>query len=167
MFFARQMPPEKVECNLNQIIEEGIYFLGARCAKGGIAVERNMAAGLPSIIADPSQLHQVIINLAVNAMQAMPYGGTLTIGSSIDNDNVVLVIKDTGIGMSENVVKQIFVPFFTTKDVDEGTGLGLAVVHGIVSSHGGTIDVESELGRGSRFAVRLPIKQPLDTVMEE
>ncbi len=167
MFFARQMPPEKVPCDLNQIVEDGIYFLGARCAKAGIELICDLAIDVPAIIADPSQLHQVLINLAVNSMQAMPEGGSLTISTSADNEHVSLVVEDTGTGMSDDVIKQIFVPFFTTKDIDEGTGLGLAVVHGIVSSHGGTIDVESELGCGSRFEVRLPIQRPSEESMEE
>ena len=166
MFFARQMPPEKVKCDLNQIVEEGIYFLGARSVKAGIELVRDLASDLPLIVVDPSQLHQVLINLAVNAMQAMPGGGSITIRTTADDDHVSLVIEDTGTGMSEEVMKQIFVPFFTTKDVDEGTGLGLAVVHGIVSSHGGTIEVDSELGRGSRFVVRLPIEQPSEIFKE-
>ncbi|UCF06267.1 MAG: hypothetical protein JSV33_04365 [bacterium] len=159
MYFARQMPPEKVKCDLNQIVEEGVYFLGARCAKTGIELIRKLTEELPLIIADPAQLHQVLINLAVNSMQAMPEGGSLTISTLADNDHVSLVVEDTGIGMDADVMKQIFVPFYTTKDVDEGTGLGLAVVHGIVSSHGGTIDVESEPKQGSKFVVRLPIKE--------
>lgn len=167
MFFARQMPPEKVKCDLNQIVEDGIYFLGARCAKAGIELMRDLAIDLPAIIADPSQLHQVLINLAVNSMQAMPEGGSLTISTRADDEHVSLVVEDTGTGMSDDVIKQIFVPFFTTKDIDEGTGLGLAVVHGIVSSHGGTIEVESKLGHGSRFEVRLPMKRPSEDSMEE
>jgi signal transduction histidine kinase len=167
MLFARQMPPEKVECDLNQIVEEGIYFLGARCAKAGIELVRNLSDELPFIVADPAQLHQVLINLAVNAMQAMPDGGVLTICTHADDDLVSLVVEDTGTGMSEDVIKQIFVPFFTTKDVDEGTGLGLAVVHGIVTSHGGAIDVESELGGGSRFIVDLPVEQQPEAAAEE
>lgn len=167
MFFARQMPPEKIKGDLNQIVEEGIYFLGARCAKAGIELVCKLEKDLPFIIADPSQLHQVLINLAVNSMQAMPEGGSLTISTHSDDDHVSLVVEDTGIGMSEDIIKQIFVPFYTTKDVDEGTGLGLAVVHGIVSSHGGAIEVESEPGCGSGFTVRLPIKRSSEATMEE
>jgi two-component system NtrC family sensor kinase len=167
MFFARQMPPEKVKCDLNRIVEEGIYFLGARCAKAGIELVRNLSDKLPFIVADPAQLHQVLINLAVNAMQAMPDGGVLTISTRADDDLVSLIVEDTGTGMTDDVIKQIFVPFFTTKDVDEGTGLGLAVVHGIVTSHGGSIDVESELGAGSRFVVDLPIEQQTGETAEE
>lgn len=167
MYFARQMPPEKVRCDLNQIVEEGAYFLGARCAKAGIELIRELTTDLPPIIADPSQLNQVLINLAVNSMQAMPQGGLLTISTRADDDHVSLIVEDTGTGMDESVMKQIFVPFYTTKDVDEGTGLGLAVVHGIVSSHGGTIEVESEVGKGSKFVVRLPMKHDLPETEEE
>ncbi|UCC48640.1 MAG: GHKL domain-containing protein, partial [Gemmatimonadota bacterium] len=106
--------------------------------------------------ADPVQLKQVVVNLAVNAVQAMPGGGTLTVVVRSDESSVVIEVQDTGIGMTKEVMGQIFNPFFTTKDVGEGTGLGLCVVHGIVASHGGTIDVESEVGEGSKFTVRLP-----------
>jgi two-component system NtrC family sensor kinase len=167
MYFARQMPPEKVKCDLNQIVEEGAYLLGARCAKAGIELIRELTADLPIIIADPSQLHQVLINLAVNSMQAMPEGGSLTVSTRADDDHVSLIVEDTGTGMDESVMKQIFVPFYTTKDIDEGTGLGLAVVHGIVSSHGGTIEVESEVGIGSKFVVRLPVKHVFPDIKEE
>jgi signal transduction histidine kinase len=167
MYFSRQMPPEKVECDLNQIVEEGVYFLGARCAKAGIDLICELSDSLPLIVADPSQLNQVLINLAVNSMQAMPQGGKLIISTRAEDDHVSLIVEDTGIGMNENVMKQIFVPFYTTKDVDEGTGLGLAVVHGIVSAHSGTIEVVSEPDKGSKFAVQLPVNQDFSITEEE
>lgn len=157
MVFARQLPPQKMKVNLNQVAEEGLYFLEARCSKSGIEIIRQYAEGLPEIVADPSQLHQVLINLVVNAVQAMPQGGALTMRTERRDGHVALVVEDTGIGMSADVLRKIFVPFFTTKDLHEGTGLGLSVVHGIVSSHGGTIKVESRPGAGSRFEVELPV----------
>ena len=157
MVFARQAPPTKTVVNLNAVVTDSLYFVEARCAKQGIELVRRLGSALPRIVADPSQLQQVLVNLAVNAVQAMPDGGRLTIRTERADGHVMLVVEDTGIGMSEEVKRQIFVPFFTTKDVDEGTGLGLAVVHGIVSAHGGSIKVESEPGRGSRFEVLLPI----------
>jgi signal transduction histidine kinase len=158
VLFARQIPPNKIQVNLNRIVEEGLYFLEARCVKEGIQLVRLFEPSLPDITADPSQLNQVLVNLVVNAVQAMNKGGRLTI-QTIDNDeHVSLVVEDTGIGMSEEVMKHIFIPFFTTKEVGQGTGLGLSVVHGIVASHGGTIKVESTLGKGSRFEVILPKK---------
>lgn len=157
MWFAREMPARMIKVNLNTVAEEGLYLLEARCGKAGIEMERVLAPDLPDITADPAQLHQVLMNLVVNAIQAMPEGGTITVTTSVRGDNVSVIVQDTGIGMDEEVKKQIFIPFFTTKDIDKGTGLGLAVVHGIVTSHGGTIEVSSKSGEGSRFEVRLPI----------
>lgn len=96
-----------------------------------------------------------MINLAVNAMQAMPDGGVLTLSTKEVQGNISFSVSDTGIGMTKDVMAKIFMPFYTTKDIDQGTGLGLSVVHGIVTSHNGTIDVQSEPGEGSRFTVVL------------
>jgi len=157
MLFARQTPPQKKPVNLNTIVEEGLYFLESRCSKSGVRIIRHLSDELPEITADPSQLNQVLVNLVVNAIQAMPTGGTLTITTCACNNQVAFRIEDTGIGMGEDVLKQIFIPFFTTKDINEGTGLGLPVVHGIINSHGGAINVESVPGKGSRFEIQLPI----------
>jgi two-component system NtrC family sensor kinase len=157
MFFARQMPPQKIQVNLNQLVEEGLYFLESRCAKEGVKLVRSLSPDLPQITADPSQLHQVLVNLVVNAVQAMPEGGKLKIQTLATDDHVSLIVEDTGVGMSKDVIKQIFIPFFTTKDVGQGTGLGLPVVHGIVTAHGGSIKVDSEVGRGTRFEIQLPV----------
>ena len=162
MTFARQTPPEKRKVNINRLVAEGLSFIESRCAKEGIELERFISSDVPEIAGDQSQLHQVLVNLVVNAIQAMPEGGKLTIRTKGDNSFVTLIIEDTGTGMTEEVKRQIFVPFFTTKEVGQGTGLGLAVVHGIVNSHGGGIDVESEIGKGTRFEVRLPVGDPHD-----
>jgi signal transduction histidine kinase len=156
MVFARQVPARKARIQLNQVIEEGLYFLEARCTKSGVQVVRDCAPDLPAITADPSQLKQVLVNLVVNAVQAMPNGGTLTIGTRVGDATVLLFVADTGSGMNAEVVEKIFLPFFTTKDVNAGTGLGLSVVHGIVTSHGGSIHVTSQPGHGTRFDIRLP-----------
>jgi signal transduction histidine kinase len=100
---------------------------------------------------------QVLVNIVVNAVHAMPGGGKLTIQTKSDKKYVSLSITDTGTGMPEKIKKQVFLPFFTTKDIGEGTGLGLAVVYGIVSSHAGSIDFESESGKGTKFEVKLPV----------
>jgi signal transduction histidine kinase len=157
LVFSRQMPLQKMPVNLNQVVEEGLHFLESRCAKAGMELVWSLEPDLPEISADPSQLQQVLVNLVVNALQASPSGGKLTIETHGGRDYVSLAVIDTGTGMSEEVKSKIFTPFFTTKDVDEGTGLGLAVVHGIVTSHHGVIHVDSEVGRGSRFEVRLPV----------
>jgi len=160
LIFARQMPPEKRQVNLNHVVEEGLYFFEARCAKAGIELECSLAPGLPEITADAAHLNQVVVNLVMNALQAMPEAGKLTVRTQVCAHDVCLIVEDTGTGMSEEVLERVFVPFFTTKDVGEGTGLGLPVVHGIVTSHGGTIQVESKVGRGTRFEIRLPVEGP-------
>jgi two-component system NtrC family sensor kinase len=157
MLFARRMPLKKTQVNLNQLVEEGLYFLESRCAKEGIELVRLLSPDLPEITADPAQLTQVLVNLIVNALQAMQGGGRLTVRTLAGEAHISLIVEDTGVGMSKEVIKKIFVPFFTTKDVDQGTGLGLPVVHGIITSHGGSIKVDSKLDRGTRFEVKLPL----------
>jgi signal transduction histidine kinase len=160
MVFARQLPPQNMPVNLNKIVEDGIFFFEARCAKAGIELVQRFSQDLPEITADPGQLNQVLVNLVVNAIQAMPEGGVLTVETQTAEDHALLIVEDTGMGMTEKVKKQIFVPFFTTKDVNEGTGLGLPVVHGIVTSHRGSIVVKSRVGAGARFEIRLPAGGP-------
>jgi len=165
LIFARQVPAENTHVNLNEVIEEGLFFFEARCLKAGIQVVRLLAPDLPETTADPAQMNQVLVNLAVNALQAMPEGGTLTVRTAACEQHVHLVVEDTGVGMSEEVVDRIFMPFFTTKDIGEGTGLGLPVVHGIIASHGGTIRVDSKEGAGTRFEIRLPVVSGLGQAM--
>ena len=159
LIFARQMPPQKTRVNLHPIVEETLDFLQGRFAETGIEVECQLPADLPAVTADSGQLSQVLMNLAVNALQAMPKGGKLTIRARATHRSVSLTVEDTGTGMSQDVLEKIFVPFFTTKDVGEGTGLGLPVVHGIVHAHGGAIHAESKVGRGTRFEIRLPVER--------
>lgn len=155
MLFSRQMPPKMAVVNLNRIIEEGFYFLENRCEKQGVEIIRNLDPDLPETIADPGQMHQVLVNLTVNAMQAMPEGGKITISTKNLGKNIELSIQDTGVGMSKELIKKIFIPFFTTKDINQGTGLGLSVVHGIITTHNGRIKVESEPKKGSTFRIIL------------
>lgn len=157
MVFARQTPQQTSGVNLSRVVEEGLYFLESRCARAGIKLSKNLAGDLPEITADRSQLYQVLVNLVVNAIQAMPKGGTIDIETGQKGQFVVLTVSDSGTGIDEEILDKIFVPFFTTKDIDEGTGLGLAVVHGIVTAHKGTVNVESVVGKGTRFTVSLPL----------
>lgn len=157
LVFARQVTPHKEQVSLNQVIKDGLFFFEARCAKAGIEIECALQPELPAITADAAQMNQVLVNLVVNALQAMPEGGKLTIQTRASDSDVFLIVQDTGEGMSEEVLKRVFVPFFTTKDVGEGTGLGLSMVHGIVTSHGGKIKIESKAGCGARFEIQLPM----------
>jgi len=160
MIFARQMPAQKIRVNLNQIVKDGLFFLESRCAKEGIEVFRKLSPSLPDVKADPSQMTQVLVNTVVNAIQAMPNGGKLTIRTLASDKFVLLIVEDTGVGMEKNVMSQIFQPFFTTKDVGMGTGLGLSVVYGIVTSHGGSIDVDSKVSEGTKIKIKLPHMEP-------
>jgi len=157
LIFSRQIPTKKTSISLNDIIRDGLYFWESRCSKEGVELRYKLAPKLPRIYADPSQIQQVLVNLVVNAIQAMPKGGKLDVSTHADGEFVHLVVEDTGIGMSDEILKQIFIPFFTTKDVGQGTGLGLPVVHGIVTAHGGAIEVQSAEDKGSRFEVKLPV----------
>jgi len=158
MLFARQTPPEKTWVSLNLLIADGLYFIESRCRKSGIELVRKLEDDLPEITADPGQIYQVLINLSVNAIQSMPQGGNLIISTSRQGEGILVIVEDTGTGMDEEVRKKIFTPFFTTKDVGEGTGLGLSVVEGIISSHCGSISVESDPGIGTKFTIYLPCK---------
>jgi len=165
LIFARQGKPGRTPVNLNQIIMNELKLFETMCAKSGVELKRVVDSELPEILADKSQLRQVISNLIVNALQAMPDGGTLTLQTSFDASSVKFVVEDTGIGMSDEVKENIFLPFYTTKDVDQGTGLGLSVVHGIIASHKGEIFVKSEKDKGTRFTVTFPRQQ--ETVSKE
>jgi len=156
LIFARQMPSQKIKVNVNRLVEEVLNFFKSRCAQEGVELICSLSPNLPGIDADPSQLNQVVINLIVNALQAMPQGGDLKIQTLYEENQVLIVVEDTGIGMSDEVLEKIFTPFFTTKEVGEGTGLGLPVVHGIITSHGGSVRVKSKVGQGTRFEIQLP-----------
>ncbi len=160
LIFARQMPPQKIKVNVNQLVKEVLNFFKSRCAQEGIELICSLSPNLPAVDADPSQLNQVVMNLIVNALQAMPQGGDLKIQTLYEENQVLLVVEDTGIGMSDEVLEKIFTPFFTTKEVGEGTGLGLPVVHGIITSHGGSVRVKSKAGEGTRFEIQLPTAKP-------
>ena len=156
LLFAHQAPIERATVDLNEIVEEALFFLEVACERPGVRFVRKLASGLPAIAADPVQVRQVVVNLTVNATQAITAEGIVAVETWAEAQHVVLSVSDDGPGMSPEVRGRVFDPFFTTKELGEGTGLGLSVVHGIVASHGGTIEVESIEGEGSRFTVRLP-----------
>ena len=160
MLFSRQVPPGHEIIDLNNVIKESLYFTEPLCTKNNVEIRCDISENLPGIIGDFSQLRQVVVNLMVNAAQSMSEtGGQITIKTMADSQNCVgMVIQDTGTGMSSETLKQCFMPFFTTKDVDQGTGLGLSVVHGIIKSHNGKITAHSRMGKGSRFNVIFPKK---------
>jgi len=157
LLFARQTPTFKGPVNLNRVVVEAIDLFRRHFEKEGIELICVLPPELPALAADAGQLTQVLVNLVVNAVQAMPEGGRLIVQTHLEDGHVVCTVEDTGVGMTEEVQSRLFVPFFTTKEVNQGTGLGLPVVHGIVTSHGGTIEVASTPGKGTTLTVRLPV----------
>jgi len=159
MLFARQSPPTRSWVRINDVVDESVALLASRFMEHGVQVIRDLDPARPNAFADAVQLHQVVVNLCVNGIQAMPRGGELTIRTRGSADSVSITVEDTGTGIPPEIAERIFEPFFTTKNPEQGTGLGLSVVHGIVTSHGGTIGFDTKLGAGTRFAVRLPISE--------
>ena len=157
--FARRRPVEHRALDLRQTIEDNLEIFQERLSHSNISVETSFAESCPLVHADADQMSQVLINLVMNAIHAMPEGGTLraTLAPMPDRGMVALTIADTGHGMPQEVIAKIFDPFFTTKEFGKGTGLGLTVVRGIIEEHGGTIQVSSEPGVGTIFSIGLPI----------
>jgi signal transduction histidine kinase len=154
--FSRRQVLQTRVVNLNGCVRDIESML--RRLIGGVTVVLDLDPGLHAVEADPSQIGQVLLNLAVNARDSMSGRGTLTISTRNDGSDVVLEVADDGTGMDEETSSRIFEPFFTTKAVGSGTGLGLSTVYGIVTQSGGSIAVRSEPGRGATFTVRLPAK---------
>jgi two-component system, cell cycle sensor histidine kinase and response regulator CckA len=154
--FSRQQILDPVPLDLGEVATALVPML-RRLIGEDIEIAMLAAPGLPSVLADRAQIEQVILNLSVNARDAMPSGGTLTIETRAVGEQVALIVTDTGIGMTGDTIERIFEPFFTTKSVGEGTGLGLATVHGIVKQSGGEILVYSEPDLGTSFKVYLPM----------
>ncbi|MGE5647289.1 MAG: ATP-binding protein [Acidobacteriota bacterium] len=158
--FSRRQAARTSAVDLNEVIREGFEML-KRVVGEDVRFELRLEEGLAPINADRSQIQQVVLNLAVNARDAMPHGGVLTVETRGEKDPsgaemVVLRFADTGTGMDEDTRIRIFEPFFTTKEVGKGTGLGLSTVHGIVKQAGGTITVDTRPGEGTTFEIRLP-----------
>ena len=157
--FSRKQVLRPQRLDLNEIVSEMSSML-RRLVGEDVVLKTELDTELSPTLADPTQVEQVLLNLAVNARDAMPSGGRLTIRTANvdgeDGPRVALVVADTGEGMDAATAERIFEPFFTTKEVGAGTGLGLATVHGIVAQSGGTIDVQSEPGVGTAFTICLP-----------
>jgi two-component system NtrC family sensor kinase len=144
--------------DLNQVVDNVLALAHKRFQHGDIRVHAHLAADLPRIPIVPDQISQVLLNLVINAVEALPEGGDLWLRTELSNqgDEVLLSVRDSGVGMPSDQVSNLFEPFYTTKP--EGTGLGLAISYGIVERHGGTIEVSSQRDQGTEFVVRLPVQ---------
>ncbi|HUT68012.1 MAG TPA: ATP-binding protein [Dehalococcoidales bacterium] len=154
--FARQSEPLLRPVTISRAIDKAMSLVGHQAKMKRIEVVREDSEAMPLVMADFNQLVQVFINLVVNAVQAMNEGYTLTIRASQEDGWVRISVQDTGCGIPRENMDRLFTPFFTTKDEVKGVGLGLAVSYGIIERHGGRIEVESEVNKGSTFTIVLP-----------
>jgi two-component system, sporulation sensor kinase E len=153
----RPMPPQLKPGSLNEVVEKTLELLRPELDNRGLNIKTKFAARLPLSPIDATQFQQVLVNLIKNAMQAMTKGGTLTLQTGEGSDGVWVSVADTGGGIPQEQINRIFEPFYTTKK--KGTGLGLMIVQRIVRAHGGRIDLESHIGRGTTFRIWLPLHE--------
>ncbi len=159
--FSRQSEPEMKTLNINDVLAKAIAVTTPPADLQNIRFVSDLAPELPDIQGDSNKLEQVFVNIIVNALQAMPEGGVLTVRTRVAESRrfIEIEISDTGCGIPQEHLSKLFDPFFSTKKAGEGTGLGLSVTLGIVERHNGTIDVQSKVGEGSTFTVRLPVQE--------
>jgi len=159
--FARMNGSEFGNVDVNQLIQESLSLLDHQLKQCNIRLESHLERSLLRVHGNGGKLQQVLINLLLNARDAMPSGGLLEIETSMNDSMVLVDIRDTGVGISQENIKRIYDPFFTTKSTGNGTGLGLAVTYGIIQEHGGRIFVDSTPGKGTHFRLKLPTQQAL------
>jgi signal transduction histidine kinase len=164
---AKPREPVRIEVDLRTLVDDTLGFLGEKFRRRNIVAERQLKT-VPTLYGDPDRLQQLFLNLFLNAADAMPQGGTLRVSlKPVGNNGVEVCVADTGFGIPSEKLAQIFDPFFTTKTAGEGHGLGLVVAKAIVLDHEGSIDVRSELGRGTEFQITLPGGKPQSEVPAE
>jgi two-component system, NtrC family, sensor histidine kinase HydH len=157
--FARVQDLGLLSADLNTIVDEVCDFYEPTASTKGIVIRTFLAADLPLTSIDADLFKQALLNLVLNAEHAMPSGGELILTTRREGPSIVLDVIDTGVGMTEEVLTRIFDAFFSTRPA--GSGLGLPTARKIIEAHGGTIQVQSEPGKGSQFTVRLPVSEPL------
>lgn len=157
--FARKRSDEQERLNLVTVVEEALDLLAERRARRGVALELRLPGEELTVLGNDSELQQVFTNLALNAVDAMDGGGTLTVEARAEDGKAHVVVSDTGRGIAPERLHRIFEPFFSTKAGQGGTGLGLSISYDIVRQHGGDVEVASEPGRGTRFRVELPLEE--------
>jgi signal transduction histidine kinase len=153
--FSRTRTSDHVTINLADVIRSAVRLLSHQKRSPFVEFKTEIADDLLPVSGDPGQLQQAVIALATNALDAMGDSGMLTIVSRNEDEKVVVEVTDTGVGIPPENLPKIFEPFFTTKEIGRGTGLGLAVCYGILTEHGGTLDVQSTVGSGTTFTITL------------
>ncbi len=157
--FARAGGSDDASLDISKVMVDVLSLVEHQLDKSRVRVVKELSPELPTVVGSENKIQQVLFNLILNARDAMPSGGWLTLKTSVEGRDVIVEVSDTGEGIPESDLPRIFDPFFTTKEVGQGTGLGLAVSYGIVQEHGGTIRASSSKGHGSRFEVRLPVER--------
>jgi len=162
--FARQTEPKVEESDVNEALERTLAVVENQALFQNVKISKVICPSLPKVLMDVSQMQQVFTNIVLNAAEAIEGKGELTVATRMapDNEYIEIEFTDTGCGIPPDNLEKIFDPFFTTKEVGHGTGLGLAVSHGIIAKHRGTIEVKSEQGKGTSFIIRLPLKPKED-----
>lgn len=155
--FSHSGQEQAVRFNLNQCVESALSLMGSEFKYGSYEIELHLIEPFADVLGTKNQIEQVMLNILMNAKQAMPQGGVIRIRSYIDGDKACLAIEDQGCGMDSKVQQRLFDPFFTTKPVGVGTGLGLSISFKIIEAYQGEIQVKSEIGKGSCFTIKLPI----------
>lgn len=158
--FAKPKELQRVPADINQLVQATLALVQNQIKSQGVVTEANFSKAMPSVSLDRDQIKQVLINLLVNACQAMPQGGTLSVRTARNNGHVEIAIQDTGTGIAAENLENIFHPFFTTKK--NGTGLGLTISYALVKVHGGRIEVKSKPGQGTEFIIVLPVERAFD-----
>ena len=156
--FARPTEPTFAHCGLNEVVERALPLVQSAADSGGVTLSTDLEDGLPALWLDGELMGHVVVNLTVNAIQATPNGGRVTLATRGAERFVELAVSDTGEGIPRERMEQIFKPFFTSKH--RGSGLGLSITRNIVRRHGGDIRVESDVGHGSVFTLRIPTSLP-------
>jgi signal transduction histidine kinase len=156
---ARPAQVDRLPIDLHTVINDVLALLEHQLRAGHIQVRKEVDPGAPFVQAIEYKMQQVFLNLFLNARDAMPKGGWLTIVTRTSGDKAIVEVADTGSGIPADQLSRIYDPFFTTKSIGQGTGLGLSIAYGIVREHDGSIHVESSVGQGTRFTLRLPLSQ--------
>jgi len=157
--FSRAAPMNVQPTEINRVLQQCVLLVRHNLELAAIVLHLTLAEGLPELQVDPAQIEQVLLALMVNAIDAMPKGGNLWLESSLASGgtSVLLRVRDDGAGIAPEILPKVFEPFVTTKEHGHGTGLGLAVSRSIIQRHSGTIDLLSELGRGTTVTITLPV----------
>ena len=155
--FSKPEEEKKIPTKINEIIEGILLVMEKQMREANIRVTTVFSKDIPEIMASTNQIRQVMLNMIKNGKESMPSGGILNIRTMRSEGNVIIIIRDTGVGIPEEIRDKIFDAFFTTKQKVKGVGLGLSVCYGIIKDHGGDIKVESEIGKGTHFIITLPV----------